>query len=75
MTQMFYCISLLGKAFKMKKSDTYFFVIAFSVAGLFKIYANGGFVIQQCTKFQFHTEKIFRDIPFFGILHQFVSTL
>ena len=26
----------------------------------------------NCTKFQFYTEKVFRDIPFFVILHHFV---
>ena len=25
----------------------------------------------NCTKFQFYTEKVFRDIPFFVILHHF----
>ena len=29
----------------------------------------------NCTKVQFDTEKIFRDIPFFVISHHFVSTL
>jgi len=29
----------------------------------------------NCTKFQFYTEKAFRDIPFFVISHHFVSTL
>ena len=29
----------------------------------------------NCTKFQFYTEKVVRDIPFFVILHHFVSTL
>ena len=29
----------------------------------------------NCTKFQFYTEKVFRDIPFFVILYYFVSTM
>ena len=29
----------------------------------------------NCTKFQFYTEKVFRDLPFFVILHHFVSTM
>ena len=27
----------------------------------------------NCTKFQFYTKKVFRDIPFFVILHHFVK--
>lgn len=27
----------------------------------------------KCTKFQFYTENVFRDIPFFVILNHFVS--
>ena len=30
---------------------------------------------QNCTKFQFYTENVFRDIQFFVILHHFVSTM
>ena len=29
----------------------------------------------NCTKFRFSTEKVFRDIPFYAILHHFVSTM
>ena len=29
----------------------------------------------KCKKVQFCTEKLFRDIPFFVILHHFVSTM
>ena len=29
----------------------------------------------NCKKFQFYAEKVFRDIPFFVILHNFVSIL
>ena len=29
----------------------------------------------NCTKFQFYTEKVFRHIPFFVMLHYFVSTM
>ena len=29
----------------------------------------------NCTKFQFYTENVLRDIQFFAILHHFVSTL
>ena len=30
---------------------------------------------KNCTKFQFYTENVFRDIQFFVILHHFVSTM
>ena len=30
---------------------------------------------KNCKKFQFYTEKVFRDITFFVILHHFVSTI
>ena len=30
---------------------------------------------KNCTKFQFCTENVLRDIPLFVILHNFVSTL
>ena len=29
----------------------------------------------NCTKFQFNTKKVFRGIPYFVILHHFVSTM
>ena len=29
----------------------------------------------NCTKFQFYTENVFRDIPFFVISHHFMSIL
>ena len=29
----------------------------------------------NCTKFQFYTENVFRDNPFFVMLHYFVSTI
>ena len=30
---------------------------------------------KNSTKFQFYTEKAFRDVPFFVILHHFVSNM
>ena len=42
---------------------------------------HSGHIMELCdecknsTKFQFYTEKVFRDIPFFVFLHIFVSTM